>query len=93
MNTYRWSDEQIALVRRGIIPEGTTYAQCMYFCKTRLGIKFKVARKAIKENPKHEEYARMHAMGMSYTEIAIKVGLTRQRIGVIVKKWNARHPG
>lgn len=88
-----WTDLQVEQVKNHIIPDGKNYAQCMYFCRTRLGMKFSLPKKSkIPDIEKHRAYAEMYASGMTYAEIAKKVGLSRQRVGVIVKNWK-NHDG
>lgn len=84
----QWTTEQIELLQKDILPPGKNIAQCSYYCRTYLNKGFRpVKSKCIKDNPRAVEYTEMHKSGMSFAEIAKKVGLSRQRVGIIVKKW------
>lgn len=88
-----WTDLQVEQVEKNIIPEGKNYAQCSYFCRRYLGHGFKPVKSLLQtENKRGKEYAEMHKSGMSYAEIAKQVGLSRQRVGLLVKNWISKHP-
>lgn len=89
-----WTDAQVEQVSNNILPEGKNYAQCSYFCRRYLGKGFKPVKafQVVAENSKAKEYAEMHKSGMSYAEIAKQVGLSRQRVGLLVKNWISKHP-
>lgn len=89
---YRgWSDDQVDAVLNDTIPSGKNYAQCAYFCRTYLNKGFRPIKSRVTNDARSSEYADMHSKGMSYAEIAEKVGLSRQRVGIIVKKWRQRN--
>lgn len=81
-----WTDSQVKMVQNDQIPQGKTYAQCAYFSKRYLHKGFRPLRSKSTPNPRNLEFVKMHDSGMSYAQIAEKVGISRQRIGLIVKK-------
>lgn len=90
-NTFKgWTDQQVEMVKNNIIPEGKNRNQCSYFCRTYLHQGFRPVRSKQSCSPRGRDFAVMHESGMSYAEIARKVGLSRQRVAVLVTTWLKR---
>lgn len=83
------SDEQIEQLKEDVIPDGMTYQQCSYYCRTYLSKSFRPVKSKY-QNPHVEEFYNLHRSGLSYAEIAKRVGLSRQRVAVIVSKHSPK---
>lgn len=82
----QWTDEQIELLKNDIVPEGKSIIQCSYYCRAYLNKGFRPVKNHLPVDSRALEFLDMHKKGMSYAEIASKVGISRQRVGIIVKK-------
>lgn len=84
-----WTVEQIEQLKNNIVPKGKSYAQCSYFCRVHLHRGFRPVKSKIANNRdlKGKKFYEMHEQGMSYRDIAIAEGLTRQRIHATIKQW------
>ena len=84
-----WTVEQINQVKKDIIPEGKTYAQCSYFCRMHLHRGFRPVKLLMSKDRdmRGKKFYEMHEKGMSYRDIAITEGVTRQRIHATIKQW------
>lgn len=84
-----WTNEQIQLVLQDKIPDGKTYNQCYYFSNKYLHRPFTPARK--KQHERIMEIGRqieaMQDAFLSYSEIAAQLGLSKQRIYALAKRY------
>lgn len=88
-----WEPEQIEAVRNNSIPPGKNYGQCAYYARKYLGQRF-LPVKSVEDAARNErgrKYYEMYLSGKTYTDIAKEVGLSRQRVHIIVQKWLDRN--
>lgn len=85
-----WTLEEIEQVKNDEIPKGKNYAQCSYFCRAHLNKGFRpVKDKEVKTpNERGKRFKEMHEKGMTYNQIALEEGLTRQRVHALVNAYN-----
>lgn len=84
-----WTVEEIEQIKNNEIPEGKNYAQCSYFCRAHLNKGFRPFKdkETRVPNERGRKYFEMHENGMTYSQIALEVGLTRQRIHALVESY------
>ena len=84
-----WTATQIEAVKNNKVPKGKTYAQCAYFARAHLHRGFRPVKGKITEDRdlRGKKFYEMHEKGMSYRDIAITEGVTRQRIHATIKQW------
>ena len=88
--TYKgWTTKQVEAVKNNKMAEGKTYAQCAYFARVYLHKGFRPVKGIIAKSRdiKGKRFYAMHERGKSYTEIAKKYGLTRQRIHAVIQQY------
>ena len=90
MTPYKnWTDKQIEAVKNNKIPKGKTYAQCAYFASAHLHRGFRPVKSKITEDRdlRGKKYWEMHNQGMSYSQIALNEGVSRQRVHAIIQQY------
>ena len=90
MTPYKgWTDKQVEDVKNNKVAKGKTYAQCAYFARAHLHQGFRPVKDKTTtlRDLKGKKFFETHEKGMSYSQIAAKVGLTRQRIHSIIQQY------
>lgn len=84
-----WTDKQIEAVKNNKIPKGKTYAQCVYFARAHLHRGFRPVKGKITEDRdlRGKKYWELHNSGMSYSQIAVQEGVSRQRVHAIIQQY------
>lgn len=84
-----WTDKQIEAVKNNKIPKGKTYAQCAYFARAHLHKGFRPVKGKITEDRdlRGKKYWELHNSGMSYSQIAVQEGVSRQRVHAIIQQY------
>ena len=84
-----WTAEEIEQLKNNEIPEGKNYAQCSYFCRAHLNKGFRPVKdkESVVPSERGRKFKEMHDKGMTYNQIALEVGLTRQRVHAIVESY------
>ena len=84
-----WTATQIEAVKNNKIPKGKTYAQCAYFARAHLHKGFRPVKGKITEDRdlRGKKYWELHNSGMSYSQIAVQEGISRQRVHAIIQSF------
>jgi hypothetical protein len=84
-----WTSKQVEDVKNNKIAQGKTYAQCAYFARAHLHRGFRPVKGKVAEsrNLRGKKFFEMHEKGMSYSQISLEAGLTRQRIHAIIQSY------
>lgn len=90
MTPYKeWTFQQINDVKNNKVAKGKTYAQCAYFARAHLHQGFRPVKGKVAESRdlRGKKFYEMHEKGMSYSQISLEAGLTRQRIHAIIQSY------
>lgn len=84
-----WTAKQVEDVKNNKMAEGKTYAQCAYFARVYLHKGFRPVKGKVAESRdlRGKKFYEMHEKGMSYSQISLEAGLTRQRIHAIIQSY------
>ena len=84
-----WTAKQVEDVKNDKVANGKTYAQCAYFARVHLHKSFRPVKGKVAESRdlRGKKFYEMHEKGMSYSQISLEAGLTRQRIHAIIQSY------
>ena len=84
-----WTAKQVEDVKNNKVANGKTYAQCVYFARVHLHKSFRPVKGKVAESRdlRGKKFYEMHEKGMSYSQISLEAGLTRQRIHAIIQSY------